>query len=55
MKDEFITGVNYWPIEPAMTWWHRFDAGVVKEDFSQGFTRDSKRETVRKRMNGWRD
>jgi endo-1,4-beta-mannosidase len=35
MKDEFVTGVNYWPTESAMNWWHRFDAGVVKEDFSR--------------------
>jgi endo-1,4-beta-mannosidase len=33
--NEFITGVNYWPIESAMDWWHRFDAGVVEEDFSR--------------------
>ncbi len=35
MKDEFMTGVNYWPIEAAMDWWHCFDPGVVKEDFSR--------------------
>lgn len=35
MKDEFMTGVNYWPIESAMDWWHCFDPGVVKEDFSR--------------------
>ncbi|MGQ9645175.1 MAG: glycoside hydrolase 5 family protein [Thermodesulfobacteriota bacterium] len=35
MKDEFVIGVNYWPIESAMDWWHRFDAGAVKEDFSK--------------------
>jgi len=35
MKDEFVIGINYWPIDSAMSWWHRFDAGVVKEDFSR--------------------
>ncbi|MFB3887729.1 MAG: beta-galactosidase [Thermodesulfobacteriota bacterium] len=35
MKDEFVTGVNYWPIGSAMNWWHRFDAMVVEEDFSR--------------------
>lgn len=35
MKDEFVLGVNYWPIESAMNWWHGFDAGVVEEDFSR--------------------
>lgn len=35
MEDKFITGVNYWPIESAMGWWHCFDPGVVKEDFSK--------------------
>jgi hypothetical protein len=35
MKDEFVLGVNYWPIESAMNWWHGFDAKVVGEDFSR--------------------
>ena len=35
MKDEFVIGINYWPIDSAISWWHRFDAGVVKEDFSR--------------------
>ena len=35
MKDEFVTGVNYWPVESAMSWWHHFDAKVVEEDFSR--------------------
>ncbi|MCX8118128.1 MAG: cellulase family glycosylhydrolase [Desulfobacterota bacterium] len=35
MEDGFTLGVNYWPIESAMSWWHRFDPGVVGEDFSR--------------------
>jgi endo-1,4-beta-mannosidase len=35
MKDEFVTGVNYWPIDSAMSWWHRFDASIVEDDFSR--------------------
>lgn len=30
MKDEFVIGINYWPIDSAMSWWHRFDAGGKK-------------------------
>lgn len=35
MKNEFITGVNYWPIESAMNWWHCFDSSIVADDFSR--------------------
>ncbi len=35
MKDERVIGLNYWPIESATTWWHRFDEAVVEEDFSR--------------------
>ncbi|NWF91876.1 MAG: beta-galactosidase [Syntrophaceae bacterium] len=35
MENEFITGVNYWPIESAINWWHGFDASVVEDDFSR--------------------
>ncbi len=35
MKEPFVSGVNYWPIESAMNWWHRFDSGSVKEDFAR--------------------
>ncbi|MEM2936779.1 MAG: hypothetical protein QW231_06355 [Candidatus Bathyarchaeia archaeon] len=35
MSDEFIKGVNYWPIESAMNWWQRFDPSVVRDDFSR--------------------
>ncbi len=35
MKDESILGINYWPIDTAMAWWHRFDKKVVEEDLSR--------------------
>lgn len=30
----FILGVNYWPRESAMYWWKKFDATLVRRDFS---------------------
>lgn len=30
----FILGVNYWPQNKAMSWWSRFDADEVREDFA---------------------
>jgi len=35
VRDENVIGVNYWPIDSAMNWWHRFDRSVVEEDFSR--------------------
>ncbi len=35
MKDRQLIGLNYWPIDSATTWWHRFDEAVVEEDFSR--------------------
>lgn len=32
---DFITGVNYWPINKAMYWWSQFDPREVEEDFKQ--------------------
>src|SRR5215211_1250034 len=31
---DFTLGVNYWPRRKAMYWWHNFDAGEVREEFS---------------------
>lgn len=35
MKNEFVTGVNYWPVESAMNWWHYFDSSIIADDFSR--------------------
>ncbi|MGS0765457.1 glycoside hydrolase 5 family protein [Syntrophomonas curvata] len=32
---DFITGINYWPINKAMYWWSRFDPGEVEADYKQ--------------------
>lgn len=34
MADPFVLGVNYWPRRKAMSWWHEFDPGEVREDFA---------------------
>jgi len=33
-QKQFLVGINYWPKETAMYWWQKFDASVVKRDFS---------------------
>ncbi len=45
MRDEWVIGVNYWPIESGMYWWQRFDPGIVREDFSR--IRESGFDSVR--------
>lgn len=35
MGSEYITGINYWPIDSGINWWRRFDKSVVGEDFSR--------------------
>lgn len=36
MTDErFRLGVNYWPRSSAMSWWRRFDAVEIEEDFAR--------------------
>ena len=35
MSENFTLGVNYWPRRKAMYWWNNFDAGEVREEFSQ--------------------
>lgn len=30
----FVLGVNYWPRQTAMYWWHRFESEQVGEDFA---------------------
>ncbi|MGB9792948.1 MAG: glycoside hydrolase 5 family protein [Thermacetogeniaceae bacterium] len=32
---EFVLGVNYWPIKKAIYWWKLFDIHEVKEDFQR--------------------
>lgn len=32
---EFVLGINYWPIRKAMYWWKFFDLQEVKEDFQR--------------------
>ena len=34
MSDPFVLGLNYQPRRKAMYWWHEFDAGEVREDFT---------------------
>lgn len=33
--DPFLLGINYWPRKKAVYWWENFDAGEVREEFSQ--------------------
>jgi len=33
--DEYILGVNYWPINNAMNFWKLFDKSLVEDDFSR--------------------
>ncbi|MDD4548437.1 MAG: hypothetical protein PHT79_01550 [Syntrophomonadaceae bacterium] len=33
--NEFITGINYWPVHKAMYWWKDFDPQEVKDDFTR--------------------
>lgn len=33
MAEAFVLGVNYWPRRKAMTWWHAFDPGEVRDEF----------------------
>lgn len=32
---DFVLGVNYWPIKKSMYWWKFFDLNEVKEDFQK--------------------
>lgn len=35
MNEEFIIGINYWPINTGINFWKSFDKGVIFEDFSK--------------------
>ncbi|MEN6349629.1 MAG: hypothetical protein ABFD08_09585, partial [Syntrophomonas sp.] len=35
IKQEFLKGINYWPINKAMYWWRNFDSREVERDFAQ--------------------
>lgn len=34
MKDEYIVGINYWPINTGINLWKSFDKKIISEDFS---------------------
>ncbi len=35
MRGEYIKGLNYWPADSGINWWHRFESGVLEDDFSR--------------------
>lgn len=35
INNDFVLGINYWPIKKAMYWWQNFDLEEVNQDFAR--------------------